>query len=141
MKNNDLPTLDRHSHEADLHTAAANGPPDHALGTSPSSRFVALDVSFQLIEALAPIVPVIARQDRDLADQLRRAATSISLNLAEGSRSQKGNRQKHFCLAHGSASEVKAALCVARAWGWLDGDDRALAVLDRLLALLWRLTH
>lgn len=87
------------------------------------------------------IVPVVERHDRDLANQLRRAATSISLKLAEGSRSQKGNRQKHFALALGSASEVKAALCVARAWGWIDGGEHALGVLDRLLALLWRLTR
>ena len=108
---------------------------------STSSNFIALDVSYRLIEALAPIVPVIARQDRGLADQIRRAATSVSLNLAEGSCSLKGNRQKHFSIAHGSANEVKAGLCVAKAWGWIEGSDHPLAVLDRLLALLWRLTR
>jgi len=108
---------------------------------STSSNFVALDVSYWLIEALSTIVPEIERQDRNLADQIRRAATSVSLNLAEGSCSLKGNRQKHFSIAHGSANEVKAGLCVAKAWGWIDGSDHALGVLDRLLALLWRLTH
>jgi four helix bundle protein len=118
--------------------SASSGSPGSG---SASSNFIALDVSYRLIEALSTIVPLIDRQDRDLASQIRRAATSVSLNLAEGSRSLKGNRQKHFSLAHGSANEVKAGLCVARAWGWIDGSDRALAVLDRLLALLWRLTH
>lgn len=108
---------------------------------STSSNFIALDVSYRLIEALSTIVLVIERQDRDLADQIRRAATSVSLNLAEGSCSRKGNRQKHFSIAHGSASEVKAGLCVAKAWGWIDGSEHALGVLDRLLALLWRLRH
>jgi four helix bundle protein len=118
-----------------------------------SSNFIALDVSYRLIEALATIVPAIERQDRALADQLRRAATSVSLNLAEGSGSRKGNRQKHFSLAHGSANEVKAGLCVAQAWGWIDlpsgpggagasdASDRVMGILDRLLALLWRLTR
>jgi four helix bundle protein len=102
------------------------------------------------------LVPQIERGDRDLADQLRRAASSIVLNLAEGQRSAKGNRQKHYAIAHGSANEVKAALELARAWGWLDdlhgyGDANehraarrmreAHELLDRLLAILWRLTH
>ena len=103
--------------------------------------FIAHDVSLQLIESLASVVPLIAREDRDLANQLRRAASSVSLNLAEGSRSKGGNKQKHFAIAHGSANEVKAALQVALAWGWLRDATHPLAVLDRLLALLWRLTH
>ena len=111
------------------------------MNSNVNSNFIALDVSYRLIEALSPIVLVIERKDRDLADQIRRAATSISLNLAEGSCSQKGNRHKHFSFAHGSASEVKAGLCVAKAWGWIDRSDHALGVLDRLLALLWKLTH
>ena len=106
-----------------------------------TSTFVALDVSYRLIEALAEIVPAIQRNDRDLADQIRRAATSVSLNLAEGQRSMKGNRQKHYAIAHGSANEVRAGLFVAKSWGWLDESAQALAILDRLFALLWKLTH
>ncbi|HEY1810724.1 MAG TPA: hypothetical protein VGG74_00120 [Kofleriaceae bacterium] len=36
---------------------------------------------------------------------------------------------------------MKAALAVAVAWGWIDDATQVLAILDRLLALLWRLTH
>lgn len=56
----------------------------------------------------------------------------------------KGNQLKHYAIAHGSANEVKAGLCVARAWGWLEQRERtmvAFAVLDRLLGLLWGLTR
>ena len=53
------------------------------------SNFIALDVSYRLIEALSVIAPVIERNDRGLADQIRRAATSVSLNLAEGQCSMK----------------------------------------------------
>ncbi len=63
------------------------------------------------------------------------------MNLAEGQRSTKGNRHKHYAIAHGSANEVKAALFVAKAWGWIEHGANALAILDRLLALLWKLTH
>jgi len=63
------------------------------------------------------------------------------MNLGEGQRSAKGNRQKHYALANGSANEVKAGLLVAQAWGWIEQSDQSLAIMDRLLALLWKLTH
>ena len=103
--------------------------------------FIAYEVALELVTTLRPLVPLIERHDRDLADQLRRAASSIVLNLAEGNQSAKGNRQKHFAIAHGSASEVRAALQTAVAWSWIDADVAAPVVLDRLMALLWRLRH
>jgi len=103
--------------------------------------FVAYEVSVQLATSLREIIPLVERSDRDLADQMRRAASSVVLNLAEGQRSAKGNKQKHYSIAHGSANEVKAALAVARAWGWIEDAHAPLQILDRLLALLWRLTH
>jgi four helix bundle protein len=128
--------------EANTNMTTTNASTNTSASTNTiPSNFIALNVSYQLIETLAPVVVVIQRNDRDLADQIRRAATSISLNLAEGQRSIKGNRHKHYAIAHGSANEVKAALFVAKAWGWIDASDRALAIMDRLLALLWKLTH
>ena len=103
--------------------------------------FICYEVSVQLVSSLRELVPVIERSDRDLADQLRRAASSVVLNLAEGQRSAKGNKQRHYAIAHGSANEVKAALEVACGWGWLDQARVPRELLDRLLALLWRLTH
>jgi four helix bundle protein len=86
---------------------------------------------------------LIERSDRDLADQLRRAASSVVLNLAEGQRSAKGNRHKHYAIAHGSANEVKAGLRLAVALRLVEPEaaERALKVLDRQLRLLWKLTH
>lgn len=78
--------------------------------------FVAYEVSLEVIRALRALVPVIEIQDRDLADQMKRAGSSVVLNLAEGMRSAKGNRQKHYSLAHGSANEVRAAIQAAQAW-------------------------
>ena len=104
-------------------------------------KLVAYDVSIELLGELRTVVPVIAREDRALGDQLRRAASSVSLNLAEGARSLGGNKMKHYWIAQGSAAEVKAALMSAIAWGHLEQDAPAWRVLDRLLALLWGLTH
>ena len=103
--------------------------------------FIAYEVSIQLITSLRELVPVVERSDRDLADQMRRAASSVVLNLAEGQRSAKGNKHKHYAIAHGSANEVKAAIELARAWGSIDEARAPIEILDRLLAILWRLTH
>ena len=103
--------------------------------------FIAYEVSLEVISSLRAVVPLIERHDRDLADQLKRAASSVVLNLAEGNRLTKGNRPKHFSIAHGSANEVKAALQTAIAWGRIEDASGSLAKLDRLLALLWRLTN
>jgi len=102
---------------------------------------VAYEVSKQLIPVLAPIATKIERSDRDLADQLRRAATSVVLNLGEGARSMKGNKPKHFAIAHGSAAEVRAALDAAMGWGWIERSAAAEQLVDHLLRLLWGLTH
>lgn len=53
----------------------------------------------------------------------------------------KGEQPKHYSIAHGSANEVKGALETAIAWGWIQDASEPLGHLDRLLALLWRLTH
>jgi hypothetical protein len=57
---------------------------------------------------------------------------------------QKRNvRLHHWRVAAGSADEVRTALRVAVAWGDLDEPDaaEALGLLDRVLAMLWKLTH
>ncbi len=81
------------------------------------------------------------RDDRALADQLRRAASSVALNLAEGNRRTGQDRVQFFRIAAGSAAEVRAALEVGRAWGSVAGSEPAEVELDRVLAMLWRLTH
>jgi four helix bundle protein len=103
--------------------------------------FIAYEVSIDVIKSLRVVIPQIERNDRDLADQIKRAASSVALNLAEGQRLTKGNKPKHYAIAHGSANEVRAALHTALAWGWIEDAAPQLAALDRLLALLWRLTH
>jgi four helix bundle protein len=94
-----------------------------------------------LLASLRELVPIIRRKDRDLADQLHRAATSVLLNLAEGQKFNNGNRRKHYEIAQGSANEVKAAIDAAEAWGWIESASAQRELLDRVLAILWKLTH
>ena len=105
--------------------------------------FDAFDASLELVKQLRRSVAQLETRDRDLALQLRRAASSVALNINEGRRRTGKDRTHLWRVAAGSANEVKAALQVAEAWGHLDGDAivGALAVLDRVLAMLWRMTH
>ena len=65
---------------------------------------------------------------------------SVTLNLGEGSRLTGGKQRLHYEIAHGSAREVKAGIDLARAWGYVTDDRPIMTVLDRQLALLWKLT-
>ncbi len=103
--------------------------------------FVAYDVSLELIAELRVVMPANKRRDRNLADQIGRAATSVALNLAEGSCRTAGDRRRMYEIAHGFAAEVRAAIAVGIAWGWIDEPAALLATLDRLMGLLWRLTR
>ena len=103
--------------------------------------FHAYDAALGLVSALRPVLEQLKTQDRALADQLRRAASSVALNLAEGNRRAGQDRLQFFRIAAGSAAEVRAAMEVARAWGSLGASPTAEVELDRVLAMLWRLTH
>ena len=94
-----------------------------------------------LVSGLRPVLGALAKADRSLADQLRRAASSVVLNIAEGNRRTGKDRLHFFRIAAGSAAEARAALEVARAWGMVGAAPVAEAELDRVLAMLWRLTH
>lgn len=105
--------------------------------------FKALELTIDFIEQSRDVVKKIRMHDRDLASQITRSATSIALNLSEGSGREMKDRIHLFRTALGSAKETKTALDVARAWGWLSAEDvkKPAALLDQILAIAWRLTH
>lgn len=90
---------------------------------------------------LRHVVGKIRRQDRDLGEQIRRALSSVALNVAEGNSSEGGNRLVWFSSAASSNGEVRAALRVAVAWGYVEARDieAGEALLDRVAAMLHRL--
>ena len=104
---------------------------------------IAQTVALEAIRRLRPVVEKVQRRDRDLADQLRRAASSVVLNVAEAQGARGGNRRVRFETALGSATEASSALEVAVAWGYVAEAEivEADAQLDRARALLWRLTR
>ena len=72
-----------------------------------------------VLRSMHPVIVAIGRRDADLARQLRRAASSVALNLCEGSGSEGGTRRQRHRDALGSAREVMGALDVAEAWGYV----------------------
>jgi four helix bundle protein len=89
---------------------------------------------------LRPLLVQIERRDRDLGRQLRRAASSVALNMAEGMYSRGKNRTVRYHTALGSMREARACLEVAAAFGYLGVLDTELARrFDRVTGTLVRL--
>ncbi|MCB9897280.1 MAG: four helix bundle protein [Planctomycetes bacterium] len=106
-------------------------------------RFDCLEAAYQLIVDLRQPLIRIRRCDGRLHTQLRTAAASIALNLAEGRGRDGRDRRHHWRIAHGSAEEVGAILRVAESFGDLSRDECLAAheTLTRILQMLWRMTH
>jgi len=99
------------------------------------------EVSLSVIRKSRPVIDAIARHDPDLARQMRRASSSVTLNIAEGSSSQGRNRKARYFNALGSAKETRACLHVALAAGYIDAvDDTLIDENERVIATLVRLT-
>ena len=99
-------------------------------------------VALSALSLVGPLARVIARSDRDLARQLRRASTSVLLNLGEADGVCDGNRRLRFETARGSSSEVIACLDAAAALGYVepasilaakDGFDHTGRMITKLL--------
>ena len=99
-------------------------------------------IAIEMIREMRPLIERIKTRDSNLADQMRRAATSIPLNLHEGAYAQGGNARARFYTALGSAAEVRACLDVAEALGYVEAvDARLYDTLDRVVATLHRLSR
>ena len=113
--------------------------------TNPTAArpFVAFEIALQVIASLKPIVVVIRRENGELARQIVASASSVAANLAEGSGREGADRRRFYRIAAGSAQETRAHVRVALTWGWVEAKDveRTVALLDRQVAVLWRLTH
>ena len=76
--------------------------------------------ALEVVRELVPIVDEIDRHDPDLTRQLKKARSSIPLNIAEGSHARGARRNLHYGYAKGSANECIAVLESAHAAGYID---------------------
>jgi len=105
--------------------------------------FDTLEMSLTVLEQLAPVETKIRQRRKSLADEIGRAAESVALNVSEARQRAGLDRADLFRRAAGSASELTTALRIARARNYITADELAAvdAALDRVRAMLWRLTH
>jgi four helix bundle protein len=89
------------------------------------------ETSLRLVRALRPIREQIARHDRELADQLRRAARSVPLHIAEGSYARGLNRGAKYQIGVTEAREALACLHVAMSEGIIQPVSPEIVALFR----------
>lgn len=110
--------------------------------TLPVLSHARLDVYQRAIEFLGfatKLMNAYAPGNAALRDQLRRAAMSICLNIAEGAgRVSPADKRRHYAIARGSALECGAVLDVSVVLGLLEADEakRGNEILARVVSML-----
>ena len=97
-------------------------------------------VALEMLAELGPVIGQIEKRDVDLARQLRRASSSVALNMAEGSGSRGGIRNARYRTALGSARETRACLDVAAAFGYCRAGENVRGRLSIVGVTLRKLT-
>jgi four helix bundle protein len=101
-----------------------------------------LKVYEEMLEAVREmrgLIGAIEKRDADLGRQLRRAASSVVLNVAEGSGSFGRMRTARYRTALGSARETLACLRVGEAFGYVAPAPETLAArMNRVIGTLVR---
>ena len=106
--------------------------------------FQRLDVYRCAVRFLALSSPITARLPRGhgaLADQLRRAALSVPLDIAEGSGKGGRDAARFYTIARGSALECAAILDALEALGAIAPEDfvEPRVLLERIVSMLTKL--
>jgi four helix bundle protein len=98
------------------------------------------DDMLDVIRSMRGALGAIDKRDADLARQLRRAASSVVLNLAEGSGSFGRVRTVRYRTALGSARETLACLQTAEAFGYVEPVSHAITGrMNRIIGTLVRI--
>ena len=109
--------------------------------------FQRLDVyrcSVLFLGRAAPLAERVPRGYGSLSDQLRRAALSVPLNIAEGSgKPTERDARRFYAIARGSALECAAIVDALEALGSVPALDLAepRELLERVVSMLSKLTR
>jgi four helix bundle protein len=113
--------------------------------TLPMLSFQRLDVyqvSIHFVALITRLSPDASKSSGAVLDQLRRAAASIPLNIAEATgRTGKADIARHFAIARGSAMECAAALDTLAVMNVVDEQTKVTgsAMLERIVMMLTRM--
>jgi len=108
--------------------------------------FQRLDVyrcAVSFLGAAARLAEGTPRGYSSLADQLRRAALSVPLNIAEAGGKSEADARRYYAIARGSALECAAIVDAFEALRFASSDDLAepRETLERVVSMLTRLTR
>ena len=96
-------------------------------------------VAVEVVRRLNGVIVEIKAHDRELAEQLKRARSSITLNISEGSSARGGKRNLHYSYAKGSAQECVAVLETAVAAEYIaNANEETIAMLRQIIGTLYR---
>jgi four helix bundle protein len=107
--------------------------------------FQRLDVyrcSIQFLALSARLSASLPKGNAPLSDQLRRAALSVPLNIAEAAgRTTEADGARHYAIARGSAMECAAIMDAQQALGLANDQEHqeAVELLARILAMSTKL--
>ena len=101
-------------------------------------RLEAYQSATKFLAEATKIAGEVPRGHGDLADQLRRAALSVPLNIAEGSGKFSRDARRFYTVARGSALECAAILDALASLGLFEDNHLAQgrAFLERVVATL-----
>ena len=101
------------------------------------------DVALAMVAEVAALARRVARHDPNLAGQMRRSSTAVTLNISEGTYARGNNKPARYQTAAAEAAETAGAIETAVAAGYLPraGLQQTLDRLDHIVAVMWKLTH
>jgi four helix bundle protein len=96
-----------------------------------------------LAREVGAVVRQVARHDKSLTDQMRRAWTSAAHDASEGQHQRGNKRLNRMCDAMGSARETRTAILLSEAYGYVEAEQALplAARIDACVAQLYRLAH
>ena len=102
-----------------------------------------IDDIVEMVGRVHRLAKVVARQDADLARQMKRSSSSVGLNAGEGLYGRQGNRTVRLESAMCSGRETIVALRIAGAAEYLDAAlvQPEVVAIDQIVATLYRLTY
>jgi four helix bundle protein len=97
-------------------------------------------VVLEVVRDVRPVIEAIEKRDGDLGRQMRRAASSVALNVSEGMYSRGRNRGARYHSAMGSMRETLSCIEVGVALGYVGEIDAGLrGRIDHVLGTLFKL--